>query len=727
MFSDSKCSISKSKLYRTEESSSLKQKALTLILSFLIISAFILTSGLQVRAQSPGLSIQGFALQANGQSIAVTHVAEAITMNGYINTQNGAYKVFFDDKLVDSGNAQGDVVVSNFTVPELPQSQYNVKLLDVSQGLNATYPIPLLVSFSIQPILPSAPAQLQESSPLVLNVTIFGGKPDMQIDAEILIVPPQPIATNYTRSVPMTGSALGTAQALVSFPDANFSPSGGSNAYVGTYTAFFNATEQLAQSSFTIGFTDLTQYHRQDTVKINATGYQPSQVCSIAVQVNNAILFNQTVTASGQGAVATTWLIPTDAPVGTYTVAITPITTPSKSLADVQAIMIAGYPVAFKALNLADEVVPQIVIEVVDQATSILYSEKTGATGIATVSLEKGSANVTAYWNDVKVGEMQISVTGNSSYTISCQLTDLKVKVQDKNGVIVPFTDLNLTYQYTTHTGTKQNGSLSGQTDISGVYSLNSILPGISYSVAASKYGAVFNAGNDTISNLLAQPFSLATVICPDESLTLNTVDYNNAVLPNARITLIEQASGIFYSVTTDNNGAAQIQVTFGQYRAKVYTADNILLNDTVISVLSNIQKTIQCVEYNLQVSVRVVDYFGTPISNVNVQLNRPGMIPKSGITQGNGIAMFTNVLGGSIEITAYPAGSQNSYAAANLVVDSPKTVTIAMDKYVVFGGLLVEASVLATILLIAIAVVLLVLLEVYRRTGFRMSRNRSN
>jgi hypothetical protein len=94
---------------------------------------------------------------------------------------------------------------------------------------------------------------------------------------------------------------LGTAQSQITYPDSSFSPSGSTTAYAGPYTAYFNLTEGLAQQNFTIGFTDQTQYHRQDTVKINAVGYQPSQSATVAIQYNNGTVSSQTVTASSQG------------------------------------------------------------------------------------------------------------------------------------------------------------------------------------------------------------------------------------------------------------------------------------------------------------------------------------------------------------------------------------------------------------------------------------------
>jgi hypothetical protein len=249
-------------------------------------------------------------------------------------------------------------------------------------------------------------------------------------------------------------------------------------------------------------------------------------------------------------------------------------------------------------------------------------------------------------------------------------------------------------------------------------------LPGIAYSIVASKFNTVFN---QTSSSVPTQPTSQITVICPDETLSLKLVDYTSKPLTNTRVTLIEQASGIFYSVTTDGNGAAQLQVTFGQYRLDAYTTDNVLLNETVINVLTSTQAQIMCTLYNLQVSVKIVDYFGTPISNVYVQLSRTGMNTQSATTKSDGIASFSSVIGGNMEITAYPTGNEKAFVAKNLEITSPTTVTLSMAKYVLFGGSLVDTSVLATIILIVIVILLLVILEVYRRTGFRLPRKSGN
>jgi hypothetical protein len=723
MFSNSKCSTSKSKHYRIKESTGLKQKAITIALLVLMSSALLFTMSSPVFGQSIGLYIYEVTPQNSYTQIQNCTVHQPVSLIATIGSVNGTYQVYFDKQMVDTGISQVHFVDSNFTVPELPDGTYNITLVDVGANLNTTYSFPILTQFLITPEVPSTPAQLQEGSSVILNVTIAGGDASKTYGAEVTVVLPSPLGTNYTKTISITTSALGTAQAQVTYPDPSFSPADSSTLFAGTYHVYFNLTQSLAQSQFNVGFTDLTTYHRGDVVKIRAVGYTPGQTAILSINFNNGVVFTQTDAASDQGIITSSYSIPLAAQMGQYTVTITPQTSPSKGVADVQAFQVPGYPVIFSAVNLAGEPVPNVVVEAFDQVANQTYSNTTDYTGAATISLEKGSAKVDAYYSQVKVGEINSTISGNSSFTISCQLADLTIKVQDKNGVVIPFVDLNMTFHYVTRDGTTQNGTVFGQTDLTGIYTFNSTFTGIGYSVQASKYSKVFNAGNDTLGNLPASPRSQVIILCPDKTLSLNIADYNNAAIPNARITFAEQASGIFYSVTSDSSGAAQVTVTFGQYNVNVYSESNILLNSTVVTVTSDTQTPIRCILYKLPVSVKVVDYFGNPISNVVVELSRTGVDSVTATTSSDGTATFNNIIGGSVEITAYPSGNQNNFVAKNLQVTSPTTVTLTMDKYIVFAGSLVGTSVLATVILLVIVIVLLILAEIYKLTGFKLPR----
>lgn len=643
-------------------------------------------------------------------------VAQNVNLQGTINTNNGKYEIWFSNKLVVSNISERYNVNANFTIPELPGGTYTIVLRDVTRNVNATQSFSIIPAYYIKPLVPAPPALLQQGSSVILNVTLTGGQPNTQYHANITVMLPSPLNTNYSKLITLSSTTQGTAQAQLTYPDADFQPEGALTNYAGSYQVKFNETQLLARDQFFVGFTDLSEYHRDQTVTIRAIGYQPDENATITITYTktDAVVHSKAVTASSEGIINTTWTVPSDALIGEYNITITSQT--KKLITDSQLFIVPGYLVKFRTLNLAGETVPQIMVEALDLMTNTRYNSTSGNDGIADLNLEKGNHTISAFWNDVKVGEINAIITGKSTLDLPCRLTNLKITVQDKNGNLLPFVNLFITYQYiTTKESLSKTGSVSGQTGLYGTFTLNSTLTGISYIINASLYGAVFNMGNNTIGSLPVQPISEALILCPSRTLSLTVVDYNMAAIPNVRTEMFEVTSGLFYGVVTDNAGAATLEVTFGKYKLRVYT-DNVLLNETVIEVFSDVQHEIRCSLYNIQVWVTVVDYFGQPIPNVNVLLKGLGIGTRSAVTQTNGTATFSNVIGGKMQIITYPAGMENSYEAVNIQIEKPTAIQIKMAKYILVGPFLTESSVLATVVIIFAAVILFLAIEIYRK-----------
>jgi hypothetical protein len=150
-------------------------------------------------------------------------------------------------------------------------------------------------------------------------------------------------------------------------------------------------------------------------------------------------------------------------------------------------------------------------------------------------------------------------------------------------------------------------------------------------------------------------------------------------------------------------------------YRARFYK-DNILINQTSFEVFGNIQKQVQCTLYGIQVSVKVVDLFGNPISNANVTLNGPATERFSAVTKGDGKAVFNDVIGGDMQVVAFAQGAQNAYQAMAVSVDQPTSVQVTIERFVALGSLLIPVSSLIAVIVILVAIVLLAIVEVYRR-----------
>jgi hypothetical protein len=650
-----------------------------------------------------------------GQTTTSGSVGDALNLQGTIYTSNGQYQVIFASHVVASGTSQGYYVNSNFSIPQVPSGSYALRLRDFSANINSTEN-----TFQVQTnyTITAVPSPVQEGNSVVLNVAVTGGTVGVVYDSTVSVVLPSPLSTEYSRIVSL-GSAnqQGTASLQVTYPDSSFSPTGSLTDYSGSYTAYFNKSSSIAKTEFSVNILDSSTYHRSQTVSIRAVGYQPNQAATISeTSVSSGTsLDSQSVTAGVDGVITKTWVVPSNAAIGDYKITISPQGN-SKAIQDSQTFSIIGYSVQIKTVNLANEVVPEVTVQALDKVTNNQYSNTSGTDGLLFLNLEAGTYGLTGLLNGVNVGSSDLTVVGNGAFNFVCHLTDLTIMVKNQNGVPLPGVNLSITYQYQqANSGSAKIVNASGKTDFSGAFKLNSTLTGISYTVEASLYGTVFNSGNSTFSNIPAQAVTNIVITCPSETFGINVVGNNQAAIPNARIELVELTTGVFYSASSDSSGSVTTQVSFGMYRARFYK-DNILINQTILEVFGNIQKTIICTLYGIQVSVKVVDFFGSPISSANVTLNGPATERFSALTKADGTAVFDNVIGGDMQVVAFAQGQQNAFQAIAVNINQPTSVQVTIERYVTLGSLLVPVSSLIAIIVILIAVILLAIVEIYRR-----------
>ena len=641
-------------------------------------------------------------------------VGQAVNVQGTIYTSNGSYNIIFANQVVASGKSEGFYVNANFSIPQISAGTYAIRLQDVAVNSNSTeQDFQVTTAYLINAI----PAQIQEGKSVVLNVSVTGGVPSAAYSANVSIVLPSPLSTVYSKIASLgTANSQGTANVQVTYPDSSFQPAGSLTDYAGSYDIYFNQSTTLAQGKFTVSFLDSSTYHRGDPATIRATGYQANQAATLSItSASGSTIDSESVTASADGVISKTWVVPSNAVLGTYNVTITSQGT-AKAVQDSTSFSVIGFSVKIKAVNLAGEVVAQIPLQVTDSATNAVYSGTTGLDGVSSFSLGTGTQVLNAFYNGVNVGQTNITVTGDSTFNFQLTLTNLKITVENANGVLMPFVNLAITYQYQpSNGGSAQTGTASGQTDTSGSYTLNSTLTGVSYTISASLYNQIFNSGNNTFNNISAQPVSTILITCPTETLALSVVGYSGEAISGARIELVELTNGLFYSATTDSSGTATTQVTFGMYRARVYQG-SIPINDTNVSAFSSNQQQIRCTLYGIQVTVSVLDFFGHPIPNINVTLNGPATERLSAITQSDGTAAFNNVIGGILQFVAFAPGAQDTYQAVTLTVNQPTTVQVRLDRYVALGSLLIPVSSLIAILIVIAGIVVFVVVEVLRR-----------
>jgi hypothetical protein len=688
--------------------------ALTLSLTFILLFSSAKAAYVEITSVSPK-----------------THrgnVGEMVHIIGTINTTDGLCRVWFDTSIVNETRAVGNGVDATFLVPLLPRGNYTITLHDDETKNNATTWFYVETAYYIAPELPEGRKQLQQGDSVNLHLNVTGGKRNTVYYANVTVAAPNSLNISYSAMVELANTtSIGYGNATVRYPDGLLFHSSGSHTnYTGLYYVYFNKTEDLAGNSFFIGLTNASDYHRGEMMEIRAVGYQPNETANITVTFleTNKAFPSIVVNASQQGTINAVWLVPLKASIGSYNVTLTSEVT-IKDVRDSQLFSVPGYRIDVYTRNLAGDILTEMTVEALDKATNSRYNITSDTDGLAQLWLEKGDHTLEAFWKEVKVNETQITVDGEDTYNLTCELTNVKIVVEDKNEIRIPFVHLNISYQYVTTKDSKvKNESITGETNLSGVFDLNSTLPHITYTIDAFRYEESFNKNNNTIEDLPAEKCCNVSILCPAKTLTLNITDHHQNSLPNARVEMIEKMGGIQYNTIAKDTGIAVINCTFGRYEVKVYLND-LFLTEAFVDLFNDTYAEIYCQLANLAVSVKTVDYFGQPIPIVDVTLQRNGL-QYSPSAKSNGIIEFTEITGGDLQIIVHLQGQSQSCVTKTCFVDEPTTIEIKIEKYVMLAGFLVETSKLATALVIAAAILLILSIEIYRRKRLKSQKNSS-
>jgi hypothetical protein len=630
----------------------------------------------------------------------------------------GTYRILFDGNEISSGEATENNITINFIIPHAPQGAHNITLID-AMGENDTKTFTIVTFQSFKPQVPEPPAQLQEGANLIINVNITGGLANYTYP-KIKVQTPRE-ALNYTlrNDINITTDAFGDCLFNVTYPD-DFVEGANTN-FTGYYKIFFNET--FAGEQFFIGITNASSYHRGDVVNIKAVNYPISENVTITIKFGNETVHTENYTVT-DGTINYDWTITNNLLVSnsthTYNVTITPVPT-AKNLTDTQIFNIPGFNTTVYTLNLAGKGVSDVLLKVHDVSANANYTSRSGSGGYVNFMLEIGNYTAEAYFKDVKVGEgFSFSVVREAllNFSFTCNITGLNIIVANELGVRIPQVNVTLVYNYTTNYGTPENRTATeyNQTDINGLVVFPAVLTNVTCVVNASLYGVVFNVGNNTIYDLPAAEYVNVTVLYPTRKLNIQVLDANNQPIPSATLKAQELTVGLFAEGEAVN-GNATLNCTFGRYSVKVFFGD-MLLNETVFDLTSSdaeFNVTLKCQLYGLNIAVRVVDYFGQPISSANVILHS-GSLQDTKQTDSSGTATFPSAIGGEIQIEVYMPGHSEPCVTKTFNVGESTVLTIKVDRYAVLAGFLVETGTLATAIVVAITAILIIILEVYRR-----------
>lgn len=695
------------------------------IILVLILAISVLQTTFYVSRVSATVSIDEMAP-------AVGFVGTEVTLSGQTNTANGSYEVLFDGEIVKSGSADMTSVSETFIVPNSTVGLHNVQLRDVSNNTESpVWSFTVQTQYSIRALIPSEPSQLQEGANVTIVATITGEEANMTTHGMIQVEDPANLTFSSDEFLMQTNmSGYWTTQR--NYP-SDFNGGNHSTFFVGNYEiSLIQASNvTLATESFRVGLTNSTEYHRFETINIRSVNYTTSEVFKIDITYEGEVVFQSLPNATG--IVEEAWAIPSNASLGLYKVEVSwrPF---EKPVLDFQNFNVTSkyYVCEVRAINLESKLVTGVQIEAKNLTDDTVDDEITDENGTASFLLEAADYSFVALWNlsepqTMRVGEvshvsLSSNITGSSAINITCSLTHITVTVKDEQEIPLPLIEVRMNFSYISiiaEVDVPINGSITYETNINGTVMFQNVFININYSFEASRHQILFNT---TAAINVTSQFWI-NITCPAYRLALNVYDREgvNSPLQEATVKVYDWNLGknapedSYAKIdVTDSNGNVEFYLTVGKYGVLVYVEDT-LLNETEVNLFtSDIAYNISCILYPLTLTVRVLDYFGQAISNVNVTIERGGVLLTFSNTGEDGIAQFSSLIGGNFKTDAYVGGI--SYGTTIVYLDEPQTVTIQINKIVSLGGLLIETSQFAIIILAIILILAFLISYIYRR-----------
>lgn len=686
------------------------------------IIALIALLTLTIFAQiiSPRVSAVDVKITSITPSTQRGKVGDKVYVIGTINSTDGPYQIWFDNILIKSENASGNNVNCSFIIPPLLPKNYTLILHDVMKNLNATSWFIVETNYVLNIVnKPDYPKQLQQKEKVNISIGITGGNASTTYSVNVTVK--TPANKTYSKEIQLLTKDDGTGNATVVYP---FEDVQGSNTnYTGTYTITANFSGILVSDTFIIGLTDSVEYHRLQNVDIKAA-YAPHENVTLTI-IGKNIYHSRNLTADNEGIVHyNEWSVPQNATIGSYQVSITSISNITrKTPRDVQNFTVPGFKIEICTRNLAGEAVSNVTLRTYDLWANKTYNDVvSNRTGFAILTLEVGEYNFTAYYRGVKVNQTSVFIDQKRTFNITCQLTNLRIRVvksAQNTAIAIPFVNVTLSCNFTRDLDGKTDKYVNFTlTDITGTARFYSILLNVNHTIVVSRYGKNFN---QTIYKVKPYAWNDLNITCPVFSMHVNVFDGEGNPIEGATIEAFDLEVGAHYSNRTNRNGNAVLNCIFGKYNVKIYF-DRILLNETKMPVAlfgENVTLPFYCILYNLPIHVKVVDYFGQPIQNANVTLERDGVKINSSITGAGGLATFREI-GGTLTIKVYltnqnlPEVTLTAYVSEKR--DHSNPIVVKLVKYVVLAGFLVDTAQFAMIILIIATIVLVAIIELVKR-----------
>jgi len=534
------------------------------------------------------------------------------------------------------------------------------------------------------------PARLQEGYNATISVEAQEETANAALSVNLNVTAPGGAFYVKTLQILTNGTGFGKNSTLFW---GNFT--GGANTkYVGRYAVSVNET--LGTGNFAVGLTNKPAYRRNETVFLRAVGYQSGENVTVSLNMSNTVVadYPKTLLADVNGVVTHNWTIPNNAKPGTYRIGLVSTAHQTvKTPADEDTFIVLGGVCAIKTLNLANETVAGAVVNVYNATTnaSLSLQGATNSSGMVQFGLDLGNYTFKAFFKNVQVGNLtNQNVRADVMLVMSLRLVNLVTTVRTEEGEEAPFVDV--TVNITT------SETVSGQTNLTGIAIIRNLFTNATYNVEATRFGKLFNSTILSVEFFPPSPLNLDLTL-PTYRLNVQVIDSQDNPAEGVQVRVYEWASGITSALQvseTVSDGNASFLLPFGRYRLRVFN-DNVFLNESVVDLIENPTTfTLNLITVNVEVTVSTLDYFGQPIANADVKIerivNQEYVSADSRFTGTGGSTVFNLPVGGNSRISVYVAGRIVAVKTQFLGAGQNQ-VTFSIGEYVSILGYPIETG----------------------------------
>jgi len=388
--------------------------------------------------------------------------------------------------------------------------------------------------------------------------------------------------------------------------------------------------------------------------------------------------------------------------------------------------------VQIRTINLNKEPLADVLVEaynVTDNIENRTGVGMTNKTGWVEFHVAKDSYySFKAFWKEAHVGSLlKQHITSNVTIdNFNCSLAHLKTVVIDEANVPLPYVNVTLTYSYLTAKNQTASEKFTFETEENGTIVASNVLTNANYTIEARRHGLLFNRTLvPGLNQLLENGWAKLTIVCPTYALFVQVLDSEKLPLPGVQVEVYEWGSQVLVrSEATNDRGSISFNGTFGKYKTRVHTYSEelkrrVVLNETVIGLTEDkMSLTIYCKISNIKPSVKVVDYFGQPILNAVIEVERKidqdwVKVDPPRKTDSFGVTSLPKI-GGDYRISVYVL--EDLCETRTLYLDETRVVVFKTDKYTVVGGSPIRTSQLTTYISLSLLVAVLGLALTYRR-----------